>query len=136
MKRSPRAGEPALIHVTKETGDAQAFAISTQNFSPAVIKLMRQMESRPLAGFRLRVEPSTRASFLVLREDGTELSINVIHRNWAFDKTDRRAYPNAGSLTLITSIVCPTMTPDEAAQLADLEQCAAIMLLEEREEGL
>lgn len=118
MKRAPKPGETALAHTTVETGDCQTFAVCLENYNPDALRLVGEMVKGSLMGYRLGLGPK-RESFMVIRDDGTPdgivLSINSIHR------TENR-------IDLLTSILLP-MDPDEAMMLADLEQCAALMLL-------
>jgi len=116
MKRPPRPGEPALTHSTEQTGDAQSFAICAENYDPAALRAMRNMVREPLAGYQLAVldRGLDTIEFAVLRADGTAL-------------TNNRATQAGRNISLHTSILQP-MPPEEAGMVADIEQCAALML--------
>lgn len=118
MKRSPLRGEPALTHSTEQTGDVQSFAICPENYDPAALKAMRSMVREPLMGYQLAVldRAPDAIEFAVLRADGTAL-------------TNNRAVQSGRNISLHTSILQP-MPPAEAGMVADIEQCAALMLFE------
>lgn len=116
MKRPPNPGELALAHTTEQTGDVQTFAVSRDNYDPAILAKMAGMEREPVMGYQLYVDRSGLGTeFRVLREDGTALTRN-------------RVSMHDLQISLSTSILHP-MPADESAMLADLEQCAALVLL-------
>lgn len=118
MKRPPRnGGESALVHKTTNTGDIQSLAICPENFKPDIVKRMREMLQKPLMGYRL--ELISDEWFYVIRDsDGARLSQNYVRKR-------------DGDIALDTTILSgDDMAPDEAYMLADLEQCAALMLVE------
>lgn len=118
MKRPPNSGEPALVHKTTNTGDEQSFAICDENFNPGIVKRMREMLQKPLMGYRLEVISDQ--WFYVVRDfDGARLTQNFLRRR------------DNGDIALDTTLqLSDDMTPQEAYMLADLEQCAALMLVE------
>lgn len=121
MKRPPNTGEPALRHSTEQTGDVQTFAIAPENYNPAALDAMRDMTKHPVMGYLLEVLSEYEASvrFIVRRSADQEAL------------TDNRAAWRgiANELALHTTILAP-MPQNEAALMADLEQCAALMLLQ------
>lgn len=123
MKRAPKLGEPALIHETTNTRDVQSLAICDENFKPEILHRMREMFDRPLAGYRLevvRLYPFKKLQFWVIRDsDGARLTENSIQRH-------------GSNIHLDTTILAGDILPEEALMLADLEQCAALMLVEEK----
>jgi hypothetical protein len=116
MKRPPCHGEPALVHSTEETGDVQSFAIDAENFNPEILRGMSIMrDGHALGGYKLAFVTDT--DFCVLRTlDDTLLSANH--------------YELSGvELRLHSRLLTANMHAGEAVLLADLEQCAALMLL-------
>ncbi len=113
MKRAPRPGEMALRHATAQTGNVHTFAVCPENYDPAIVEQMRGMVERPLGGYTLRIEPDGDA-FVVVR-NGHDLTSNSLRRD--------------GDTIQLATTILDSMDPDEAAMLADLEQCAALMLL-------
>jgi hypothetical protein len=122
MKTPPRPGELTLTHITTLSGHSQSFGVNARNFNPEIIRQTAAMTARPVMGYRLEAEPQPAfgykagVSFTVCREDGTRLTHNLATRL-------------GDVITLQTSIEFP-MPPHEAEMLADLEQCAALALLE------
>lgn len=112
------------MHSTEQTGDVQTFAVCQANYDSGLIKRMREMLSKPLMGYRIGnvSRDEDRICFSVLREVSflppreVELTRNSVFRQ-------------GQSIMLHTSIVYP-MPPNEAQMMADLEQCAALMLVE------
>jgi hypothetical protein len=117
LKRPPKAGELALRHSTEQTGDVQTFAVCRENYNPEVIARMTGMVSAPLMGYRLDVRASEPGVilFLVCRDDGTPLTLNL-------------ATHHGQEIRLHSTILYP-MPEAEAYMSADLEQCAALSLL-------
>lgn len=114
MKRPPEPGEPAIIHKTVNTGDVQRLAICPENFNPKILDQMTGMHEKPLAGYRL--EAISDQWFYVVRDaDDVRLTQNFVRRR-------------GNDLFLDTTIVTDDMEAQEALMIADLEQCAALML--------
>lgn len=122
MKREPKKGEPKLTHSTVNTGDVQSFALSEENFKPNAVEATRIMLRQPVLGYRLeakRFGMDRRYRFYVLRDsDGRKLTENWVHYN-------------GKHISLRTQLLTSDMGDDEALMLADLEQCAALMLVKE-----
>ena len=106
------------------TSDIQRFAISAENYDPQIVKRMREMLVMPYMGYRLEIEDVWVAIlfFVVRYDDGTRLTENWVRRH------DRDG-------ALDTTILTGDMAPEETYMLADLEQCAALMLLEQADEN-
>ena len=134
MKIPPRPGEMRLTHVTTQTGDVQSFGVNAKNFNPLVIaQVVALMRPNPpiihswtedaatgaaLMGYRLEVKQLKETLvFIVAREDGAQLTYNSVTLE-------------NHTIMLVTSILTAAMSPAEAEMLADLEQCAALALLE------
>ena len=117
-KTAPRPGQLSITHITLDTGHVRSFAVHADNYKPDVIRRMRDMETKPVMGYRLTsvirfgVED---IDFNVSREDGTPLTRNRVTRFQ--DRVELRT-------RILRGMPC-----GEAAMLADLEQCAALSLL-------
>jgi hypothetical protein len=119
MKRVPQSSsEPQVVHLTTNTGDQQRFVLSPENFDPGLIGMIPRMEREAVRGYRLAVSrTATGLEFWIIRDrDQMSLTHNAVYlEDWP------------PFLQLETTILAP-MSPDEAAILADLEECAAIAL--------
>jgi hypothetical protein len=119
MKRVPQSSsEPQIVHLMTNTGDQHCFALSPENFDLGVISMILRMEREPVRGYRLAVSRTAGGlEFWIIRDrDQMSLAHNGVHlEDWP------------PFLQLETTILVP-MSPDEAAMLTDLEECAAIAL--------
>jgi hypothetical protein len=119
MKRVPEStSDRQIVHVATDTGALQRFVISPENFDPEVVLLIQRMETEPIQGYRLAVmRMAAEVEFTVVRDaDGEGLTHNSVYlEEWP------------PFLQLETTIL-RSMSPAEAAMLADLERCAAISL--------
>jgi hypothetical protein len=117
------AGEPALIHGTQGTGDIELFAICPENYNPVIVAQMRDMITKPVMGYLLEEhgpdpdDPEAGLFFVIRHTDGARLIKNSVRRD-------------GQNVVLTTTIVSDQMAEEEAYMLANLEQCAALMLVD------
>lgn len=106
---------PQIIHRTVESGDVQSFDLSASNFNADALMVIPQMTNRAIHDFRLRVEPRPNILRFWVVWHGVEITQNEVRID-------------GENVRLDTHVV--SAAPREIMSMAaDLEQCAAIALL-------
>jgi hypothetical protein len=132
MKRAPRRGERALVHVTLNSGERQRFAIVPENYDPETLRQLR--ESLPkVPGFEQWEIARTGPQVPGGEADGSSCEFWVYVHGRAVSRN--RVTRLGETFVLETALLAPSrwLVAEYLTALADLEQCAAIVLLTERE---
>lgn len=115
MKTSS-AQTPQIIHVTENTGDRQSFDLTDANFDPAALAKVPDLIHTEIGGFRL-----------IVSRNG-DLEIKVLYHGRLL--TCNRVVRQGCDIVLSTRVV-GIASGEVMMMAADLEQCAAIALLED-----
>ena len=114
---SATSNGPRLVHAAENTDDVKIIALTPHNYRPDAVRRAARMERDPFGGYKIGIILHDQAGviFAIERRTAT-LTVNRAHYNH-----------KCSELTLKTKLVL--LPEEEAAMMADLEQCAAIGLL-------
>lgn len=122
MKRPPNPGELTLVHTTEDSGDVLSIAVSRDNFNPRILAGIKVMEKEPVLDYRLSVSRLKGSIIFSVWYQGHCLSVNYAERFGNRIELMTRLRP--------TPVTLDRPSDEIYRELADLEQCAALMLLE------
>jgi hypothetical protein len=118
MKTTPATSNgPRLVHAAENTDDVKILALTPHNYRPDAVRRAARMERDPFGGYKIEIILHDQAGviFAIERRTAT-LTVNRAHYNH-----------KCSELTLKTKLVL--LPEEQAAMMANLEQCAAIGLL-------
>lgn len=132
VKRAPRWGERALVHVMLNSGSRRRFAIVPENYDPEALRQLRASLPK-VPGFAEWEIARTGPQALDGGPGGPGFDFWVYVRGRAVSRN--RVTRQGETLVLETALLTPSrwLRAEDLVTLADLEQRAAIVLLMEPE---
>jgi hypothetical protein len=131
VKRGPKQGEPYLIHVTKNTGDRQEFAICPENFDPEALDALEVCwPVVPAFDWRIELDEGNRFTVLVWPDKRRMLTAASDNRVELMIGHGQKGEAKPSKYLLLETTLlsgAKRLSPEKLGALADLEQCAAIV---------